>query len=341
MPKIRPSEAKGGKRRKPKDADSRMARLIATALAKDKNTMQELKDLINKQETDDEDVQTQREDGTYVDQDDNTNVNLSGEDTASSSGESSEGSDSELEDDLTGPYPPGGHSGESIDLGTFSAVHSPVDKKLKEKIFNMQYIDLSHLYYKNSISETTTIKKTKSEMVTSVQKSAPKQISNILTWCRAFQIYADVYCTKYQDESSQLFQYMTLIQNLANHTRHWQLYDEKFRQLRAVSPVPWGKIHTETYLYCCIAQTSSFRSYNNNNNQNNNLYGSAFKLPPHIMFRKGYCWDYQRLSSCPKQKCNVLHQCANCEGPTHGASKCNRPASQRKPTESSKHPSKN
>ncbi|XP_045195571.2 uncharacterized protein LOC123551027 isoform X2 [Mercenaria mercenaria] len=63
MPKIRPSEAKGGKRRKPKDADSRMARLIATALAKDKNTMQELKDLINKQETDDEDVQTQREDG--------------------------------------------------------------------------------------------------------------------------------------------------------------------------------------------------------------------------------------------------------------------------------------
>ncbi|XP_053396449.1 uncharacterized protein LOC123551027 isoform X1 [Mercenaria mercenaria] len=78
MPKIRPSEAKGGKRRKPKDADSRMARLIATALAKDKNTMQELKDLINKQETDDEDVQTQREDGTYVDQDDNTNVNLSG-----------------------------------------------------------------------------------------------------------------------------------------------------------------------------------------------------------------------------------------------------------------------
>ncbi|WAR01906.1 hypothetical protein MAR_008464 [Mya arenaria] len=89
-------------------------------------------------------------------------------------------------------------------------------------------------------NETTTITKTNNATITSIQKSSPQPITEIGQWNRAFQ-------------APHLFRYMSIIQHLTNTSKHWQLYDEKFRKLRAVSPsIPWGIIHTETYLFCSI-----------------------------------------------------------------------------------------
>jgi len=45
----------------------------------------------------------------------------------------------------------------------------------------------------------------------------------------------------------------------------------------------------------------------------------------HIMQRKGYCWEYQRTAACSKPRCALKHQCANCEGQSHSASRCSKP----------------
>ncbi|XP_052778717.1 uncharacterized protein LOC128216182 [Mya arenaria] len=155
----------------------------------------------------------------------------------------------------------------------------------------------------------------KNATITSIQKSSPQPITEIGQWNRAFQMYADVYSAKYPAQAPHLFRYMSIIQHLANTSKHWQLYDEKFRKLRAVSPsIPWGIIHTETYLFCSILN-QPFRGPSNVN--------SKF-LSNKIMFRKGYCWDYQQSGQCIKPKCTVAHHCSNCEGP-HGASRCSKP----------------
>ena len=57
----------------------------------------------------------------------------------------------------------------SVDLGTYSPIHLPINAKLREKIINMQYVDLSSLIYSKSVAETKTIQKSHVGTVTSVQ----------------------------------------------------------------------------------------------------------------------------------------------------------------------------
>ena len=108
---------------------------------------------------------------------------------------------------------------------------------------------------------------------------------------------------------------MSIIKNLANHSAHWQMYDQKFRQAGANEPLPWGKIHTETYLFCSIAQThGNFRA----SPYSRPTSSGTRTVPANIRFRKGYCWDFQRLDACPKPNCSRLHQYADCDMKNHG-----------------------
>ncbi|XP_060605952.1 uncharacterized protein LOC132758352 isoform X2 [Ruditapes philippinarum] len=297
-----------------------MAVLLATAITKDDTLMNELKELIN-----DEPQIEVNEDGTLTSQNDLVPSSSDSEDDEVPKLTGSDpdlASDSES-DDSSNDHP--ANKMEPVDLGTFSAIHPPVSKKNKEKIWNMQYVDLASLYFNKDSSETKTISKNNSGTVTSIHKAAPKQISTIMVWCRAFQIYADIYCMKYPLESPQIFRYMSIVQNLANHTNFWQLYDEKFRQCRAIESIPWGKIHIETYLFCSITQSKQ----NCRPQHGQRTSGSNSRVPASTLFRNGYCWDFQRFNSCAKSKCSVLHKCANCEDKSHGAGRCRRPVAQR------------
>ncbi|XP_060587736.1 uncharacterized protein LOC132743225 [Ruditapes philippinarum] len=302
MPKVAPNKAKSGKKQK-KNGSSKLAQLIATAISKDEEVLKEIVDLL---------PTTDKDDGTAnyeiePDQDvQSMSTNHDQMDT-SEDGVSLSTMDS-------GPVPLD-LSNNSVDLGSFSLVHPPIDSKLRQQIWNREFVDLGVLYFREkNISKTTTIQESGNRTVTSIQEGSKKQISTILTWSRAFQQYADVYCCKYPLESSQLFQYMSIIQKMAQSTDNWLLYDTKFRQLRATNPQPWGIIHTETFLFCSIDKPANHKVQNNNH---------SFRkyLPPHIFQRKGYCWEFQKRSSCSKKSCSVSHKCANCEG-QHAAISC-------------------
>ncbi|XP_052774428.1 uncharacterized protein LOC128229245 isoform X4 [Mya arenaria] len=296
MPKKNPKTAGTGKRKAVQDQNtgnkqSRLAVLLADAISKDDEILSEIGELLGNKDKN-------KADGTEV-------PSISSE---SSDDECTSVSVSETSMHTAYAY-------EDISLGAFSAIHPPLDQKLIDKITNGEFVDFPYLLNKDHNNETTTIRKTNNATITSIQKSSPQPITEIGQWNRAFQMYADVYSAKYPTQAPHLFRYMSIIQHLANTSKHWQLYDEKFRKLRAVSPsIPWGIIHTETYLFCSILN-QPFRGPSNNN--------SKF-LSNKIMFRKGYCWDYQQSGQCRKPKCTVAHHCSNCEGP-HGASRCSKP----------------
>lgn len=81
-----------------------------------------------------------------------------------------------------------------------------------------------------------------------------REINNVLGWSRAFQLYASIYTKKYSIEGSGIFQYMSIIQSLAHKGQNWLLYDQKFRQLRAKSQLPWGRLHVQTHLFISLSR---------------------------------------------------------------------------------------
>ena len=136
------------------------------------------------------------------------------------------------------------------DLGLLTELlNDEVSDKWKKKIYQQQYVDFNKLYYGRDDHQVhMVVKKNKGNSITSVTKKPPRKITNILSWSRAFQLYASIYCLKYPKESAGMFQYMTLIQTLAKKSPNWQLYDIKFRKLRKHRPLPWAKLHLQAHI---------------------------------------------------------------------------------------------
>ncbi len=229
---------------------------------------------------------------------------------------SSEGEDSETE------------SGVTDDLGIFGTISGPgITDKTKSKIWAGEYIDLSKLYFGTSDTDVeVTVTKSHHETTKSVKRPASKTIYNILTWSRAFQRYASIYTLRFPQESSQMFQYMSLIQSLATKFPNWYQYDMKFRTLRSKQPLPWGSLHTETYLYVNLMATpKQVRPAISGNITNPPRHNTAFagraKPQNKQLFREGFCWTFQKSGKCEKPGCPHKHKCALCTG-SHPGSSC-------------------
>ena len=212
------------------------------------------------------------------------------------------------------------------DLGLLSELlNDEVKDEDKKKIWQRQFIDLNKLYYGNDGNQVQmSVTKTKDSSVTHVSKPPQKKINNILSWSRAFQLYASIYCIKYPNEAAGMFQYMTLIQTLAQKSQNWQLYDIKFRKLRRHKPLPLAKLHLQTHIYASLTPppkstmqraAGTFRPNSNSFRPNGQ---SSSKI-----FRNGYCWEFQRFGRCSKSSCSRAHKCSLCEG-THAGASCPR-----------------
>lgn len=216
------------------------------------------------------------------------------------------------------------------DLGIFNTVSGPeVTQKMKAKIWSQEYTDLSKLYFGNDETDVEiSVRKTSQETIKSIKRQPQRVINNIMTWSRAFQIYASVYTLKYPSEASQMFQYMSLVQSLANKFTNWYQYDMKFCTLRSRQSLPWGSLHTDTYLYISLMTPANpFRSQLSSNTiKRTNRPSSAPdhpRSPNPQVFREGFCWTYQKQGRCVKPNCPHTHKCSVCNG-KHAGTACNR-----------------
>ena len=212
-------------------------------------------------------------------------------------------------------------------LGIFSNPSTThISKQWKKKIWNREYINLSKLYYgKESDNVSMMVKKSKANTVTSLNRAPQRQINNILSWCRAFQLFACIYTSKYPKEGSSMFQYMTIVQTLAHKGQNWLLYDQKFRQLRSKRRVPWSKLHVQIHLYQSLGKTQTPKSQQSTSGQTLGVNSSQNQGPSSSsqrdIFRQGFCWSFQRHGYCVRAGCTRLHKCSLCRG-QHAGSSC-------------------
>ena len=186
------------------------------------------------------------------------------------------------------------------------AIEVRVSEKIRGKIWNNEYFDLS-LLLTNPVVEDRyqlTVKGAEGNMtapgICLEPVAKPKKVLTLETWFSCFHIFVGIYCKKYPTEAPALMKYGEVVQDLAARGHNWKFYDENFRFLRQSQPAsfPWGVIHWELWMR---SQTSVLRKMP--------------LQPPSSRARSdtplGYCFRFSKGAEC--SGCQYKHLCYKCE----------------------------
>ena len=129
-----------------------------------------------------------------------------------------------------------------------------VSDKLKLKIWNNEYIELSSLLSSSVSEECFKIS------VSTSNQDAPslflepsvktKKINSFEIWLQAFHIFVGIYTSKYPSEAPALMKYDDIVRDLAARGHNWVFYDENFGFLKQNHKqlLQWGEIHWKLWL---------------------------------------------------------------------------------------------
>ncbi|KAK6172557.1 hypothetical protein SNE40_016188 [Patella caerulea] len=117
-------------------------------------------------------------------------------------------------------------------------LYQKVSIKMKEKIWNNEYVELSkiledpeHNDYKFEIKTGGSV---------GLTQATRKKYLNIDQWTDAFSIFASVYRQKYPHTSESLATYQHVVRNISKSGGSWYLYDINFRRLKqTVNDLAW------------------------------------------------------------------------------------------------------
>lgn len=252
---------------------------------------------------------------------------------------------------LQDPQPP------ELMTSIFDPVSSNVSMKMKEKIWNGEFIDLGSLLKSNQsmandldIEGELTIK---GGSISIMPKKA-SSINNIHVWTSAFIIYASVLLEKWPEKGAEYFKYMQIVRLAASRgcSGGWILYDEQYRLRKSRSPTTsWGVVDGELWMLCVTtpnnssygnyssqnqSNNSAYSNYGTQNQSNNSAYGNFNNQSQGVggnnrftqqgknakQSHKLYCRLFNRGLVCNFGKlCKFLHKCQKCNG-NHPASRC-------------------
>lgn len=238
----------------------------------------------------------------------------------------------------------------SQNTSIFDEIGEHVPEKLKEKIWDGKFIDLSLLL--KSARELEDMAQGNGELklrdgrLVLEKETKNKTIYNIEAWTSAFLIYTSVMLEKHPTKAQELLKYMRDIRMAAKNSKSaaWVKYDEQFRLKRAKYPTSsWGKIDGELWLLSMscsesagnsdtrlfnrqqpFSGDSSFRNFQNPiSSPTLSTAGnpSSFQQtrPP---FRKVFhCWGYNKGKCTYNERCKFSHTCSKCSG-RHPAFSC-------------------
>ena len=175
-------------------------------------------------------------------------------------------------------------------------LHASVPLKIKEKIWNGEFVDFSTVFSNKSDSMSFEISPTSG--ISTVSAGSARKFINIEQWTDAFNIFASVYRQKYPEAAEPLAQYCATVRGISNDRGNWYMYDVKFRELKQHHPFPWESVHHQLYM-SALSKRQPFRS--------NFRRSNGGKSP-------STCNKYNRGQHCTS--CNYPHRCATCFG-TH------------------------
>ena len=183
------------------------------------------------------------------------------------------------------------------------AIGARVSDKIKAKIWNNEYFDIS-LLLKNPVLEDKfqlSVRNTQGSPSISLEPvSKPKKFLSIESWLQCFHIFVGVYCRKFPHEAPALMKYGEVVQDLAARGHNWKFYDENFRFLRQSQTVSfrWDCIHWELWM-------RSHQSPSPKVSQSS-VKSRSDKKP------FGYCFKFSKGMDC--SGCVYKHLCHKCEG---------------------------
>ena len=182
-----------------------------------------------------------------------------------------------------------------------------VPQKIKAKIWSNEFVDFGDLL------------KTKPKRYDNPKEAEAKKVSNhsflrYNEWCIAFEVFVAIYSIKYPHDTAGLMKYASLIRLLYSNGHAWYTYDQSFRQLRSIKPVPWSKIKSTIWCMATLSKTQKPIPQQN-------AKPVPFQRRPAENSNqvKGFCWSYNSTGTCvlgwPKDRfCKHRHFCSSCKG---------------------------
>lgn len=202
--------------------------------------------------------------------------------------------------------------------------HSPpIPKKLAEKIWRSEFIELSELLPSRlGIPQPTLL----DVLAPSTPKPPVKQISSIEEWVMCFNSFLAIMAMKHPEKTKELLAYSSVIVKASKEFEGlpWLEYDSRFRKEVAVNQSKsWAVIDASAWTLCFAnakPKVGKARSTASMAQRNESRF-QPYKRPP-------ICRNYNN-NKCEWAMCRFRHVCANCEKPNHIDSQCPEPPRKR------------
>ena len=207
-----------------------------------------------------------------------------------------------------------------INLSSQSSLGISIPQRIKEKIWNNQYIDLglligqNHLPDKMNLSVSTEKNEVGGGQFLSLTPNLrPKPIKNIDDWMSAFIVFTAIFTERHPYQAPRLMKYMEIVRDLAKKGGlAFKIYDENFRFMKqAQSSIMWDIMHTELWVRASMASTYKY----------NFREQATFSAKTST----ANCFAFQKRGFCMfKENCKYAHRCAHCGDTRHNSFSCRR-----------------
>ena len=202
------------------------------------------------------------------------------------------------------------NSKETDDDDEFFHISCHVEQNMKVKIERGEFIELEKLLPKNRsqlMNEEKRLQIIQRNGETFLGTSEREnRINSVRRWDQAFRIYAAIYSKANPQRSTEIWQYIHVI-NTAASSYTWEnvaYYDTTFRQLMSKKPSrSWAKTYTQLWnLAMCDPLPKTYH------NPSNSKINEGTK--------GGECWRYNK-GKCKKWNCKWEHKCSGCGSYSH------------------------
>ena len=203
----------------------------------------------------------------------------------------------------------------------FFHVSCHIEPALKAKIEAGGFVDLNKLLPKNRFQALNDEQRmsfiTKNGESYLVPADSDVKINGVRRWEQAFRVYAAIYSKAQPHCSSEIWQYVHVI-NTAAASYNWEnvaYYDFTFRHLMAEKPQrSWARTYTQLWNLAMCEPINKPRSHADIASPSSDKQGRKNN------WQDRCCWRFNRGATC--KRCRFDHRCNYCGSYSHGSFEC-------------------
>ncbi|MEW8547282.1 MAG: hypothetical protein AB2693_27560 [Candidatus Thiodiazotropha sp.] len=139
-------------------------------------------------------------------------------------------------------------------------LHSFIPMKIKEKIWNSEFLDFSTAFNDPEDTEKTISLSFDSSGGTKFVQKPKRKFITIEQWTDYFAKFSSVLRIKHPELADSLAQYSATVRSIAKSRGNWHFYDTQFRKLKQNVDIPWDVIQHELYFKALNQKQLPFRS---------------------------------------------------------------------------------